>query len=1118
MAGDYSRNSFDSLRDFSGVFLQQGHPTLDADWNEWVSLVDRRMRAETVDTIGRATVPRETPAGFAITVTAGPKLSIGRGRIYVDGLLVECHGAIDPATPPVLDRERVVAGRSVGVLDEATSPASGDVIDYLNQPYWPTPDPLPAGSGPHLAYLDVWRREVTAIKDPKLLDPALGGIDTATRWQTVWQVRLLPDIGAGSTCGADIDAWDALVAPSPARLTTDTVEFDDPEEPCLIPPGGGYRGLENQFYRVEIHQGGALGGARFKWSRDNASVGSSVESFADASRLTVRRIGRDAILRFETGDWVEVTDDRREFAGKSGDMRRVTVEPDTNELRFDTPLSADLMPSGGNDTAAARHSRVVKWDQAGQVLLPDGTVWHDLDAPGSDGLIPVPADGRAVMIEAGITVSFTTIDAARPLRAMDHWSFGARTEGAGIERLNAAPPHGIHHHYARLGVVTFPSTVVDCRTLWPPIVEAGEECGCTVCVSAEAHNSGVLTIQQAINSLPAAGGTVCLGPGDFQLGDTPVLISGRHGTRLKGHGGATVLTYTGSKAAIGIVEALDARVSDLAVAAVASGKNDATAVYLFSSVGCAIERVGAAAIPDDGIGRAIVLEGFLYDVAIEDCTLVGHVGVGARDPLPGKSGALVTYALLAEVRIARSSIAAADTGILLNETTFHFGQVTIERNLIFGAKAGIVAKGTEFFIVETPVGSPAGGEAEPTALPKWTAAALRIEANGISVARSGDGIISAYADTRISDNEIVSSESHNAEDPGSGITLITGVMSKMRADVQITGNRIGHFDEFGIRVEASVATIIAKRNVIRDCGMGGFVMTDAASAGMVSFDNNHIERVGKIDTGYPQAAIRLVGVADARIIGNHIEGVGPSKASKSGDSHYWAGIDLDGVLTADIAHNVITGIGPRPFDGTSYGIYVRGALGSASIASNHIFDLRAIDQTDRSHWAGIFIRSLSDKNDGVPIVAQGKDANRYIEYKGKLLGFSSSMGVKDFGEIGEKLVVATDNRIEDTLMRSKLPLVGIVQTSADSSIRFSGNQCRLFTPGSGIALVQLGAFRVDASHNMVRHQNDSLAMQIKCGMVPRGPAAIVIGNITTGGIEINGASLLPPFDMLNIHA
>jgi hypothetical protein len=44
----------------------------------------------------------------------------------------------------------------------------------------------------------------------------------------------------------------------------------------------------------------------------------------------------------------------------------------------------------------------------------------------------------------------------------------------------------------------------------------GESCDCTICVTAEQHNGGTFTIQQAVNQLLKTGGTVCLGPGIFQ--------------------------------------------------------------------------------------------------------------------------------------------------------------------------------------------------------------------------------------------------------------------------------------------------------------------------------------------------------------------------------------------------------------------------------------------------------------------------------------------------------------------------------------------------------------------------------------------------------------------------
>ena len=101
MSGDYSRQRFDPFNDFAGVLMQQGRVQLDADWNELVDIVDRRLRAETTDIIGRATVPKETPDGFKIAIVGGVP-TIGRGRIYVDGLLAENHGEPPLQFDPVL--------------------------------------------------------------------------------------------------------------------------------------------------------------------------------------------------------------------------------------------------------------------------------------------------------------------------------------------------------------------------------------------------------------------------------------------------------------------------------------------------------------------------------------------------------------------------------------------------------------------------------------------------------------------------------------------------------------------------------------------------------------------------------------------------------------------------------------------------------------------------------------------------------------------------------------------------------------------------------------------------------------------------------------------------------
>src|SRR5262245_41078994 len=91
MGGDYSRKRFNPENHYQGVLRQQGRVDLDADWNEYVDLQDRRWRAETIDVIGCCGVPSETPDGFKIQ-GAVTNLTVGQGRIYVDGLLAENHG------------------------------------------------------------------------------------------------------------------------------------------------------------------------------------------------------------------------------------------------------------------------------------------------------------------------------------------------------------------------------------------------------------------------------------------------------------------------------------------------------------------------------------------------------------------------------------------------------------------------------------------------------------------------------------------------------------------------------------------------------------------------------------------------------------------------------------------------------------------------------------------------------------------------------------------------------------------------------------------------------------------------------------------------------------------
>ena len=50
--GDFSRDSFDPLKHFSRVLMQQGRVQLDADWNEQTSIVLHYLQALASDIIG----------------------------------------------------------------------------------------------------------------------------------------------------------------------------------------------------------------------------------------------------------------------------------------------------------------------------------------------------------------------------------------------------------------------------------------------------------------------------------------------------------------------------------------------------------------------------------------------------------------------------------------------------------------------------------------------------------------------------------------------------------------------------------------------------------------------------------------------------------------------------------------------------------------------------------------------------------------------------------------------------------------------------------------------------------------------------------------------------------
>ncbi|MEO8454455.1 MAG: DUF6519 domain-containing protein [Sphingomicrobium sp.] len=753
MSIDYSKVLLNGLRDYSGVKIGQGRVLLDSDFNELTDVLDRRLRALGGDMLGRVSVSATTPDAFKIAAVPGG-LTIGIGRLYVDGLCAECHGAESTAAAERVVDDNLGEARYANPIPYAALPVS-------LQPYQPQPEPLPF-SGTHLVYLDVWKRPVSHLEQPDLVETAIG-VDAGAREQIAWQVRILaPDAGSSATCAtADtgLPGWADLIAPSTGTLTTGTYNVPPATDPCELPPTGGYRGEANQLYRVEIHNPGPPGVATFKWSRENASVGSRIVALVNAGEAEVESVGRDDILSLKTGDWVEFMNDYREFALLPGEMRKISVDAAKRQITF-APLPADMAPGPFPDSTSpgARNLRVRRWDQKGKIFQTSGgspVQIQDLDL-GTSGVIDVPAAATTFILEDGVTVSFGSTG-LKGFRVGDSWAFAARTTDASVEELDRAPPREVWHHYARLAMWDAASdTLTDCR---PQRAE-----GCCTFVIKPGEN-----IQAAIDALPLVGGCVCLRAG-LHVIDAPIVIA-KDNITLHGESlGAIVVNRRGTTL-LSVAEALQTRVLSIVFRQAEGGASPVISVVQAQSLiieDCTLEtaeRAGksiglfAAASSDFEINRCKFLRPAIcvwFDKGCADITV-----------------SACEFMIAGEQKF--------DIAILAREMR---GPLTAESNVIEGATWGIIVN-------DDPFGRPSS-----------RARLSRIRSNRISMADAADGPLRSFgidvaADaSTISDNQILHRGGNLAA------IRICGSGSEVR------GN---HIFSSGEKLTASVAVIAGDR-------------------------------------------------------------------------------------------------------------------------------------------------------------------------------------------------------------------------------------------------------------------------------------------------------------------
>lgn len=549
MPGDYSRNTFDPKKHYSGVLMQQGRVQLDADWNEQWAIEAYRTRTTAEDAIGPSGAPKQG-GGFLLNRTSdGQNLTLSAGRFYVGGLLCEL---------------------------ESDSP-----VTYLAQPDHPTPEysqaagsgrVLQVSPGTYLAYLDAWEREVNSILDPRIQEAALGDADTTTRKGVVWQVHLARLNSNPANCDSSLPEWSALAAAPTGRLNAHTVTPPASQNPCLLPPTAGYRRLENQLYRVQVHYGGNLGTATFKWSRDNATVETKITAI-NGTVLSVADLGKDDVLGFAGEQWVEIVDDIADLEHAAHPLIQVD--------HVDSAKREITLKSSAATYAGRANLRLRRWDQstgAGAGGLATATGW--------------------IALEDGIEVSFSSGN----YRSGDYWLIPARTITGEIEWPpyvipNTAPqaqlPLGIAHRYARLALVRVGSGnvitgVEDCRERFPCLTNI---CAEDVCYEPQACGpdfAAVETVQQAIDALcrnhsggctyvvsPASNlqaiidaiptngdAAVCFKVGTYTL-NAPLVIANKGRIKFAGGGTGTRLIAATSESALSFTNCMEVMVHDL---------------------------------------------------------------------------------------------------------------------------------------------------------------------------------------------------------------------------------------------------------------------------------------------------------------------------------------------------------------------------------------------------------------------------------------------------------------------------------------------------------------------------------------------------------------------------
>ena len=573
MSSDRSRISDRPRRPYTGIVAQQGRVLLDRDVNDLQDIVLSRLSTDVRDIVGPSGTPDD---GFRISApdtapspgfwsppepaTASPPEApgsgddflIGAGSMYLGGHRIEFP--------------RRQAGHAV-------------TYSYLDQPDWPTPDPIAANLTHELVYLDAVLQEVSAVEDPDLLEVALGGPDTAQRLRflprvkretvdasdcaTAWQQAVADWAGQGLT----FDPETMRLKPA-ARLQVTFTEDAGTGDPCDPTATGGYLGADNQLIRVQIS---APSGAQptLVWGYDNASFLYRITSISpDGATLTLASDPPDAFHTPQGGQIVEILTTGSVIAAEPDETDPTGVRQIVRVAAASIGEFHDLAQPYGPTTQGDPTSYIVLSEPVGAAIAASALpcflrVWQ-AQLPVTIGA-PVTLYDPNTQISTGLEV---TLSEANVLADGAYWQIAVRPstpQAVYPEDLLTAPraADGPLRLVCPLAVIDWTSaggpSITDCRNTFDNLVDLTRRrpgC-CTVAISPQ-DLTATTSLQTLIDraATTAERVTVCLAAGIYTL-TAPLQLGPAHaGMIIESCGGPATLEVDPAANAEAFIEGL----------------------------------------------------------------------------------------------------------------------------------------------------------------------------------------------------------------------------------------------------------------------------------------------------------------------------------------------------------------------------------------------------------------------------------------------------------------------------------------------------------------------------------------------------------------------------------